>query len=134
MKRSRFLACIGDVLLNVFTRKRFETVVDAGGSGPYHWMRDAQNTSRTTVGGRQQEGERRFFDVGVYADATSQGVAEQDRSALVAKRDSPSASSRTLGRTAAGALVLGPHRGCSEGENCTKTNPSHLYLRGASRD
>ena len=67
-------------------------------------------------------------------DATSQGVAEQDRLALVAKRDSPFVWSRILGATAADVLGVALPRGCSEGENCTKTNLSHLYQRGASRD
>ena len=67
-------------------------------------------------------------------DATSQGVAEQDRLALVAKRDSPFVWSRTSDRTAADVLVLALLRGCSEGENCTKINPYLNYQQEASRD
>ena len=67
-------------------------------------------------------------------DATLLVVVEQDRLALVAKRDSPSAWSRILGATAVDALVLGPHHGCSEGENCMKINPYLHYRREASRD
>ena len=66
--------------------------------------------------------------------ATSPGLAEQDRLALVAKRDSPSASSRTSDRTAADVPGVALPHGCSEAGNCMKTNPYLHYQRGASRD